>query len=157
MIMVNAASDVSLVAVAVFDDAAVEEDIVDDEVDGVVIQIIRGVEGFYGCLTIGHYLSCEVQVAEQSMKCHFAVSITLQVAQERLRERVAEFQTGALGADVEVDIVANRRYVAVDIGVGVVLVVGHSVDVDLFVCLIPKGAGYECTHASLLKTELLNL
>ena len=154
--MVDASGEVALVAVLVGEQLVAQLYLVVEEVYGVVLQLVGGIERCDGGLAVGRELTGEVDGVERSGESDGAVGMTGNLADEALGERVHEVEVGAVGEDVEVDELACRRHVAVDVCLCVLAVVGDGVDVDLLLLAVPVDEGVECSHASVFEGEVVD-
>ena len=154
--MVYASAEVASVAVLVGEQLVAQLYLVVEEVYGVVLQLVGGIERRDGGLAVGRELSGEVDGVERSGESDGAVGVTGNLTDEALGERVHEVEVGAVGEDVEVDELACRRDIAVDMCLCVLAVGGDGVDVDLLLVAVPVDEGAERSHASVFEGEVVD-
>ena len=76
---------------------------------------------------------------------------------ETAGERLGKVKISPIGTDAKIDVVPVWRDVAVDVCLCIRTIVGNSVDVYLFFCLVPVHLSVQGTHATAFKLKLLNL
>ena len=154
MLVMDESVDIAGIAVGIADDGILELYLVGDEGDGVVVEGVAAVERTNHRRTVDDELAGEVDGAERTGKANLAHGATVDLADERLGERVHEVDVGGVGLDAEVDIVALGRHVALDDGACVVAVVGDGVDVYLTLLLVPVDIRAQHSHAPALEEEV---
>ena len=120
----------------VADDTVLEGDVVTCQQQGVVLHLIGTVQRADMCLSVEYQVTIEIQGAQWTGKLDVAHGITFNLVDEGLRERLGKLQSGALGSEVEVEIVTLRRYIATNHGSGPG-VYGQCLNVNLFLFGIP--------------------
>ena len=110
-------------------------------------------------VAVEHQLAGQVDGVQGSCQPHGAAGMAVDVADERLSERLCEVEVGALGADVQVDGSRSRAggHEAVDVGLGAGAVVGNGADVYLLLLLVPGHVGVQRAHAAILELEMLDV
>ena len=156
MVVVKCAPQDALVALAVGDGVALEHYFVGHQPHRVVLHPVGGVQADNVGRAVGHGFSGEVHVAQWPPEPQVAVGIEVNVAQEAAAEVVEKVQTAVVGAEGQVDVVACRRHISLDVGARCRCVDGHGVDVYLFFALVVVHVGIKHAHAALLKCEAVH-
>ncbi len=86
-----------------------------------------------------------------------AFSMTSHMTQEGTGEVVHEVDVSPMGIDGEVDGVMYRRYIAIDVRIGIRTVISNSLDIDLLQFLIPLGVSMKHTHAPPFELEVADI
>ena len=89
------------------------------------------------------------------MQSHVTMSACFHVVHERPTETLKELQTRVVCANVEINVVACWRHIAVDKCLRVV-VVSMGVNVDLFLLVVVHSISVERPHTTLLETEVVD-
>ena len=79
----------------------------------------------------------------------------MDVVDEGFCERLGKFQSGTFGSEIEVEIVALRRYVTTDNG-SCIGIYSRSLDVYLLIFCIPFDDCIQSAHPSVFEFELFD-
>ena len=106
----------TVIAIDIIDIAIFEGYLVVGYLQRVVAQLVGTVKCAYVGHTIEHKFTIEVDGTQRTGKLDGAKSVAIDFVDKGRGERVGEIKAGAIGKNVEVDVVALGRYIAVDIG-----------------------------------------
>ena len=154
--VVYTAAEDAHVIVLVVERYVVQQDVIGDQSHGVASQRVGGAQRLDGSLAVNDEQSLKLHGGEGTVQFHLSVGMSADVVEERFGERVQEVDVCTASLDVEVDVVALWRHIAIDDGLCIGAVVGNGVDVDLFQLVVPVDGSSECTHTSVLKGELVD-
>ena len=145
------------VVVAVVDGIVYQQDVVRDGMSTESVKVIFGAQLLHVHLTAYFYVAHEVDFLQVAHYVHLSVTLCLKMIHETATEVLHEFHIGSGGLNTEVDIVALRRYITVDVGLSSRSFISSSPDVYLFVFLVEVFEGMENAHRSVLEGEVLDV
>ena len=137
VLVMDASRQYSVIAIDIIDIAILESYLVVGYLQRIVAQLVGTVQRTYVGPTIEHKFTIEVDGTQRTGELDGAKSVAIDFVDKGGGERVGEIKTGAIGKDVEVDVVALGRYIAIDVGLGIRTVVGNSLNINLFFLFVP--------------------
>ena len=157
MLMVNATVYHSNVVVAVIDGIVHQQDVVRDGMSTESVKVIFGAQLLHVHLSAYFHVSHEVDFLQVAHNVHLSVPLCLNIVHKTATEVLHEFHVGSGSLNTEVDIVALRRHITVDVGLSSRSFISSSPDVYLLVFLVVVYEGVEYAHWSVLEGEVLDV
>ena len=132
VLVVNATRQHTHASVAVVDGAVGKHNLVGYNLQRVIAHVVRAVGAGHVDVAVDDQLTCQVDGVERADEAYGTIGVTVNLVKETGRERTCEIEVGASGFDAQIDAVAFRCNVAIDVCFSFLSVVANSMYINLF-------------------------